>query len=185
MNQKIISVTVSFGISMTIAMVTRIGFNYNANQKIDLIESDSRENVIHQDSLIQKITMAEKQRKDFLNKVQMEESQWKNLEYTLTFPNSRKSVYSRIDQDFVEMCKKLGLKNSMEFYDFVDENSIKSDSIRRKHVEIKRTRIEENSIQIKGLIDEKLEIKFVVFLTLLLTILICLMDQKVNWFIKK
>lgn len=169
MTRNTIHLATSVGISLLIAFVGKIGYNHNLNGQIETIENDSKDLKHETDSLSRRILESTKNRYYLLSNLNIEESKWTDLEYTNTFQNSRASVYNRMDQEFVEKCKTLGLKNSTVFYDFIQGNSFESDSIRQSLIDINKKSIKANSIQINELNERRLETKFIVILTLVLT----------------
>mgnify|MGYP006131260557 FL=1 len=127
----LIIVFVAFGIFTLIQSFLNNKTELKISDAIHKIDNKSKS----KDSLQVAINLSNNVRFEFASKFGDNPKIWENLESTLTFPNARKSVYYRLDQEFVEMCKRLGHKDSESFFDYITEHSIDVEGERKFQIE--------------------------------------------------
>ncbi len=150
----LIIVFVAFGIFTLIQLFLNNKMELKISDAIHKIDTISKS----KDSLQVAINSSKNVRIEFASKFGGNPEIWRNLESTLTFPNARESVYHRLDQEFVEMCRGLGHKDSESFFDYITEHSIVIEGERKFQIEQLSSEIT-NTIETKQRLQTKI-IKF-------------------------
>ena len=172
----LIIVFVAFGIFTLIQSFLNNKTELKISDAIHKIDNKSKS----KDSLQVAINLSNNVRFEFASMFGDNPKIWENLESTLTFPNARKSVYHRLDQEFVEMCKGLGHKDSESFFDYITKHSIDVEGERKFQIEQLSSDIT-NTIEIK----QRLQTEIIKFSSVIKWTMIFILLIIVVLFIKK
>lgn len=142
---------ISFGICLSIQYILNNRTESLILETSNLIDAKSK----CKDSLQIVIDFTKIERNNFISQIGGNLKTWKNLEYTLTFPNAQASVYYRLDQEFVEKCKTLGYKDSESYFEFITEHSKETENERLTRIsQLKREMTD--AIEIKKILKSEI-----------------------------